>query len=143
MNVLLYAHREDSHPEHARYAAWVTALATGAEPYALSVLVLTGVVRIATNPRIFSPPSTLDQALAFIAELVRQPMARLVGPGPRHWELVTELCRSSGAKAKLVADAAHAAVALEHGCTFVTTDSDFGRFPNLRWRHPLAPVPAP
>lgn len=138
VNVLLYAHRADSHPEHARYAAWVAALATGAEPFALSVLVLTGVLRIATNPRIFPRPSTLDEALAFTGELVRQPMARLVGPGPRHWELLSELCRESGATAKLVADAAHAAVALEHGCTFVTTDSDFGRFPRLRWRHPLA-----
>ena len=138
MNVLLYAHRADSHPEHARYATWVAALATGAEPFALSVLVLTGVLRIATNPRIFPRPSTLDEALAFTGELVRQPMARLVGPGPRHWELLSELCRESGATAKLVADAAHAAVALEHGCTFVTTDADFGRFPRLRWRHPLA-----
>jgi toxin-antitoxin system PIN domain toxin len=140
VNVLLYAHREDSHTEHKRYAAWVTALATGTEPFALSVLVLAGVLGIATNPRIFPRPSTLDEALDFTSELVRQPTARLVGPGPRHWELVTALCRQSGATGKLVADAAHAAVALEHGCTFVTTDSDFGRFPNLRWRHPLAPA---
>lgn len=95
VNVLLYAHRKDSHPEHARYAAWVMALATGAEPFALSVLVLTGVLRIATNPRIFKRPSTLDEVLAFTGELVRQPMARLVGPGPRHWILLTELRRSS------------------------------------------------
>jgi len=140
VNVLLYAHREDSHPEHARYAAWVTDLATGAEPFALSVLVLAAVVRIATNPRVFKPASALDQALSFVGELARRPTARLVGPGPRHWELLTELCRQSGATSKLVADAAHAAVALEHGCTFVTTDADFGRFPRLRWRHPLAPA---
>jgi uncharacterized protein len=101
--------------------------------------VLTGVVRIATNPRVFPQPSRLVEVLDFAAELVRQPMARLVGPGPRHWDLVTELCRQTGASGKLVADAAHAAVALENGCTFVTTDSDFGRFPDLRWRHPLAP----
>jgi toxin-antitoxin system PIN domain toxin len=122
VNVLLYAHREDSHPEHPRYAAW------------------TGVVRIATSSRIFPRPSRLAEVLDFTAELVRQPMARLVGPGPRHWELVTELCRQSGASGKLVADAAHAAVALENGCTFVTTDSDFGRFPGLRHRHPLSPA---
>ncbi len=104
----------------------------------MSVLVLTGVIRIATNPRIFKPASTLDQVLAFTGELVRRPTARLIGPGPRHWVLLTELCRQAGATTKLVADAAHAAVALEHGCTLVTTDSDFGRFPGLRWQHPLA-----
>jgi toxin-antitoxin system PIN domain toxin len=138
VNVLLYAHREDSHPEHSRYAEWVTRLATGEEPFALSVLALVGVIRIATNPRIFKPASTLDQALAFTEELLRRPTARLIGPGPRHWILVTDLCQRTGATSKLVADAAHAAVAIEHGCTLVTTDSDFGRFPGLRWQHPLA-----
>jgi toxin-antitoxin system PIN domain toxin len=138
VNVLIYAHREDSHPEHARFAEWVTGLANGKEPFALSVLVLTAVVRIVTNPRIFRPASTLDQALSFADQLLRRPTARLIGPGPRHWILLTELCRQAGATSKLVADAAHAAVALEHGCTFVTTDADFGRFPGLRWQHPLA-----
>jgi toxin-antitoxin system PIN domain toxin len=138
VNVLVYAHREDSHPEHSRFASWVTRLATGPEPFALSVLALVGLVRIVTNPRIFRRPSTLEEALAFTGELTRRPTARLLGPGPKHWDLVTELCRSADATAKLVADAQHAAVAIEHGCTLITTDSDFGRFPHLRWRHPLA-----
>jgi toxin-antitoxin system PIN domain toxin len=140
VNVLIYAHREDSHPEHPRFASWLTALATGPEPFALSVLTLVGLLRVVTNPRIFKRPSTLDEALDFASELVRRPTARLVGPGPLHWELVTELCREAGATAKLVADAQHAAVAIENGCTFVTTDADFARFPRLRWHHPLAPA---
>ena len=115
----------------------MTALATGPEPFALSVLALVGLVRIVTNPRVFKRPSTLDEVLAFTAELVRRPTARLVAPGPGHWELVTELCRVSQATGKLVADAQHAAVAIEHGCTLVTTDADFARFPSLRWQHPL------
>jgi hypothetical protein len=40
------------------------------------------------------------------------------------------LCRESGATGKLVADAQHAAIAVEHGCTMVSTDSDFSRFGN-------------
>jgi toxin-antitoxin system PIN domain toxin len=138
VNVLLYAHREDGHVEHARYADWLTKLATGPEPFALSVLVLAAVIRIATNPRIFRRPSTPDEVLAFLGELVRRPTARLVAPGPRHWDVFTEICRATGATGKLVADAQHAAVAVEHGCTFVTTDADFLRFPMLRSRHPLA-----
>lgn len=39
VNVLVYAHVEDSTPDHAEYAAWITRLATGPEPFALSVLV--------------------------------------------------------------------------------------------------------
>lgn len=137
VNVLVYAHREDSTADHPAYAAWLTALATGSEPFALSVLALAGVVRIVTNPRIFGRPSTLDEAFAFVDELVARPTARVVGPGPRHLEIFRRLCTASGATAKLVADAQHAAVAVEHGCTMVTTDADFDRLPGIRWEHPL------
>ncbi len=137
VNVLVYAHREDGHAEHPRFAAWITSLATGPEPFALSLLALAGFVRVVTNPRVFRQASTLDQALEFTGELVRRPTARLIGPGPQHWDLVTELCRATKATGKLVADAQHAAVAIEHGCTWVTTDADFARFPHLRWGHPF------
>ena len=139
VNVLVYAHVEDSTLDHADYATWITGLATGPEPFALSVLVLSGFVRIVTNPRVFNPPSTLDQSLAFVSSLVERPKARLVGPGPDHLDIFQRLCRESRASGKLVADAQHAAVAIEHGCTMVSTDSDFHRFPGLRWRHPLRP----
>jgi toxin-antitoxin system PIN domain toxin len=139
VNVLVYAHREDSTVDHSRYAAWLTDLATRREPFALSVLALSAVVRITTNPRIFRRPSNLDEVFAFIEELRARPNARVVGPGPEHLAIFEDLCRRAGATGKLVADAQHAAVAVEHGCTLVTTDSDFDRFPALRWRHPLRP----
>lgn len=140
VNVLLYAHRSDSTPDHPQYADWLERLATGPEPFALSVLVLAAVMRIATNPRIFDPPSTLEEALAFVAELVDRPGARIVAPGPDHLAILERLCRDSRATGKLVADAQHAAVAIEHGCTMVSADSDFSRFRGLRWRHPLRPA---
>ena len=139
VNVLIYAHVEEIVPEHPEYAAWITRLATGPEPFALSVLVLAGFVRVVTNPRIFAPPSTLDRSFAFIASLVERPTARIVGPGPDHLDIFERLCRESGATGKLVADAQHAAIAIEHGCTMASTDSDFSRFPGLRWQHPLSP----
>jgi toxin-antitoxin system PIN domain toxin len=139
VNVLIYAHVEDSIPDHAEYATWITRLATGPEPFALSVLVLSGFVRVVTNPRVFDPPSTLDRSFAFVSSLVERPTARIVGPGPDHLDIFERLCRESGATGKLVADAQHAAIAVEHGCTMVSTDSDFSRFPGLRWQHPLRP----
>ncbi|MBW3565702.1 MAG: type II toxin-antitoxin system VapC family toxin [Acidobacteria bacterium] len=137
VNVLIYAHREDSTPEHPAFASWLRELATGQAPFALSVLALGGVVRIVTNPRIFVRPSTLEEAFAFIGELVMRPQARVVAPGPKHMQIFERLCRQSGATGKLAADAQHAAVAIEHGCTLVTTDADFNRFPQVRWQHPL------
>lgn len=142
VNVLIYAHFEDIVAEHAEYANWLTRLATGPEPFALSVLVLSGFVRVATNHRIFDPPSTLENAFAFVSSLVERPTARIVGPGPDHLEIFERLCRDARATGKLVADAQHAAIAVEHGCTLVTTDSDFNRFAGVRWRHPLRPEDA-
>ena len=139
VNVLVYAHREDSIANHAEYARWTSGLATGPEPFALSVLVLSGFLRIVTNPRVFSPPSSFDSAFAFVSELTVRPTARIVGPGPEHLPIFERLCREAGATGKLIADAQHAAVAVEHGCTMVTTDADFDRFPGLRWQHPLRP----
>jgi toxin-antitoxin system PIN domain toxin len=140
VNVLVYAHREDSTQDHPRYARWMIDLATGPEPFALSVLALSGLARITTNPSIFRRPSTLDEVFAYVAELVRRPTARIVGPGSGHLAIFEQLCRESGAAGKLVADAQHAAVAIEHGCTMVSTDSDFDRFRGLRWQHPLRPT---
>jgi toxin-antitoxin system PIN domain toxin len=80
----------------------------------------------------------MNRALAFVETLRGQPNCVLVSPGPRHWEIFRELCERAGAKGNLVADAYHAATAIEHGCEWITTDRDYARFPGLRWRHPLA-----
>ena len=80
-----------------------------------------------------------NEVFAFIGELTARPTARVVSPGPEHLEIFEQLCRDSGATGKLVADAQHAAIALENGCTMVTTDADYDRFPGLRWQHPLRP----
>ncbi len=135
VNVLVYAHRQES-PGHRRYADWLTALATGSEPFALSELVLHGFVRVVTNPRIFAPPSTVRQAFQFIEQLLGRPNCTLIRPGPAHWGIFRELCDRGNVRDKLSADAVHAALAIESGCEWVTADTDFARFaPPLRWRH--------
>jgi uncharacterized protein len=73
----------------------------------------------------------------FIGQLMMRPQARVVAPGPKHMQIFERLCRQTGATGKLAADAQHAAVAIEHGCTLATTDADFSRFPQVRWQHPL------
>jgi toxin-antitoxin system PIN domain toxin len=135
VNVLIYAHREDA-PEHDRYAAWLRALTESDEPFALADAVLASLLRIVTNPRIFDPATPMDTALAFCQRLVEWPRASLIAPSRRHWDLFVDLCRDI--KGPLVADAYIAALAIEHGCELITTDSAFARFRGLRWRHPLA-----
>lgn len=135
VNVLIYAHREDA-PEHARYATWLRMLTVSAEPFALSEIVLAGYIRLVTNKKIFSPPTPTETAIAFCQRLATRPRAVLVRPTPRHWEVFVKLCRDI--EGPLVSDAYLAALAIEHGCELITTDSDFARFAGLRWRHPLS-----
>jgi toxin-antitoxin system PIN domain toxin len=137
VNVLVYAHRAES-PEHPRYGDWLRRLAEGAEPYGLSELGASAFVRIVTNPKIWSEPTSVEQALEFIDRLRRRSNARLLTHGPGSWDVFSRLCRAARARGKLVADAYHAALAIEHGCEFVTADADFARFAGLRHRHPLA-----
>lgn len=91
-----------------------------------------------THPRIFSPPTPVVEALASANHLRSQPNVLLVTPGARHWEIFQRLCEAADAKGNLVADAYLAALAIESGAQWITTDRDFSRFPGLRWRHPLA-----
>lgn len=135
VNVLIYAHREDA-PEHVRYAAWLKTLAESDEPFAVAGIALASFLRIVTNDKIFDPPTPMEAAIAFCQRLVEWPRAVLVTPSRRHWDLFVGLCESI--HGPLVADAYLAALAIEHGCELITTDSDFARFKGLRWRHPLS-----
>jgi toxin-antitoxin system PIN domain toxin len=135
VNVLVYAHREDE-VAHAAASAWVEATVNGREPFALSVLVIVGFVRIVTNPRIYKEPTPTPLALAAVDAMLTRPNCTLCLPGPRHWQLVSQLCRDTQAAGKIVADAQHAAIAIEHGCEWVSRDRDFARFESggLRWK---------
>ena len=137
VNVLVYAFR-DAAPDHERYRAWLEATVDAEEPFAVADVVLSGFVRLATHPRIFDPPASLEEAFGFARALRGSPTAVLVAPGPRHFDLFEKLCRDGGARGNLVSDAYLAALVIESGSELVTTDRDFARFPGLRWRHPLS-----
>jgi uncharacterized protein len=137
-NVLIYAQRHDA-DRHEEYQAWMEDLVNGPEPYAVSDFAVMGMIRVITNPRTYrEQPTSIEDALAFAGEIRSQPHASVVNPGPRFWNVFTQLCKQAGVRGNLVPDAYLAALAIEHGCEFITTDRDFGKFPGLRWRHPLA-----
>ena len=136
VNILVSAFKEGS-PDHGVIRSWLETLVNGDETYGISDLVCSGFLRIVTNPRIFEPPSTLDEALAFLARVRDSQNCVLVNPGARHWEIFVGLCRSAGARGSLIPDAYHAALAIESGSEWVTLDGDFARFRGLRWRRPI------
>ena len=137
VNVLVYAHNELAE-DHPRFKAWLRDLTNGNEAFGMSDLVLSGFLRIVTNPSVFNPPSSTDDALAFAQRIRERPNCVPVAPGPRHWDIFTNLCRTARARGNLVPDAYLAALAIESGSEWITTDGDYARFPGLRWRHPFA-----
>ncbi|MDA0634910.1 type II toxin-antitoxin system VapC family toxin [Nonomuraea sp. MCN248] len=136
INVLVNAFRPEV-VEHKRYTAFLEDLINGDSSYAVSDFVVNGFIRIVTNRKVYINPDPLDRALTFAQSYRNQPHAVVVTPEDRHWDIFTRLCRRTGAVGKLAPDAYLAALAIEHGCEFVTCDRDFAKFEGLRWRSPL------
>ena len=137
VNVLVYACRRDAQ-RHGEFKAWLSETLGGAEAVGIAPESLAAVIRITTHARIWKAPLTLEQALAFTTAVRSAPTVVPVLPGPNHWRLFETLCKESGVRGNLVSDAWIAALAIEQGCTLMTTDRDFARFRGLRSEHPLS-----
>ena len=136
VNVLVYAHREDV-KDHRAYRDWLESVINSNTAYGFSELVLSGFIRVATHPRVFETPSSLEVAIAFAEQLRTAEHAVCLAPGRNHWPLFLNCARSISARGNEIPDAYHAALAPEWDCDWVTTDKGFRRFKGLRVRHPL------
>jgi len=136
VNIFVYAFREDT-PLHSRAKEWLEEQLHGERPYGYSDLVLSSFLRIVTNPRIFKLPAPVDTALDFTQTIRLQPQAVSISPGEHHWSIFSDLCGHGKLSGNLIPDAFLAAIALESGCEWITTDRDYARFPGLNRRNPL------
>jgi toxin-antitoxin system PIN domain toxin len=136
VNILVYAFREDAE-NHATFRSWLEGLVNSNDAYGITDLVLSGFLRIVTNPRAFNLPTPMAEALTFVERLRNAPNCVLVAPGSRHWEIFRALCESGGVRGNLVPDAYFAALAIESGSEWITTDGDYARFRGLRGRRPF------
>ena len=123
--------------EIAAYREWLETTINGEAAFGLSDLVVSGFLRAVTHPKALIPPSPLAHAMGFAAALRSLPNRVAVTRGPDHWRIFGRLCREADVRGNLVPDAFLAALAIERGCEWITTDGDFARFRGLRWRHPL------
>jgi toxin-antitoxin system PIN domain toxin len=136
VSVLLQALvRSASHHEICRRA--VESLRGRPAQMACSELILAAVVRIATNPKLFRPAAAPADVFAYVDTLRDDPDAVLIAPGQRHWRIYRDLVLRAGIRGPDTTDAYLAALAIEHGCEWWTTDAGFGRFTALRWRNLL------
>lgn len=137
VNVLIYAFRPDS-PHHHSCRPWFDRVTREDSAFGVSRLALSALVRITTNRKSYPDPETSAEAFAFCNWILDRPNAIAVEPGDRHWPIFERLCRETETTGPRVTDAWFAALAIEHGCEWVTLDRDYARFPGLRWKTPDA-----
>jgi toxin-antitoxin system PIN domain toxin len=139
-NILLYAYNAKAE-QHERSRAWLEAVLSGPDLVRFTWLTLWAFLRIATSPRVFDRPLSAAEAQVAVSSWLTQPVADIVEPGERHWEILGRLLDDGQTVGPLVMDAVLAAIALEHGATLFTTDRDFSRFDGLEWINPLVAKP--
>jgi toxin-antitoxin system PIN domain toxin len=136
-NLLLYASsRRD--PQHEVAREWLERALNGSTRVGLPWQSLTAFLRVSTNPRVFEAPLTPERACDQVAEWLAAPSVWVPSPTERHAEVLSDLVRRYRVVGPLVSDAVLAALAVEHGVSIASTDSDFARFREIRWENPLA-----
>lgn len=136
-NLLLYAVNEDA-PQHERATRWLTERLNGSRRVGLPWQSLASFLRIATHPRAFPRPLPASVAWERIMDWLAAPTSWIPEPGPGHGRVLGELVVRHDVCGNLVPDAQLAALALEHGLTVVSADTDFARFREVRWENPIA-----
>jgi toxin-antitoxin system PIN domain toxin len=136
VNLPVHALNSNS-PVHAKARRWWDAQLSGVSPVGLPWTVVFGFVRITTNPRMLAEPLTVSEATGYVRSWFEQPCVRTVEPLDGHWALAASLLEQAGTGGNLTTAAHLAALAIQHGCELCSTDTDFARFPRLRWRNPL------
>ncbi len=136
VNVLIYALNEDA-PLHRQAKSWLETVLGGTETVGLSWTVLLAFLRLTTRPGVFRNPLKVATAFEVVNAWLEQPSVTTVEPTARHLSTLRDLVLPFGTGGNLTSDAHLAALAIEHGAELCSTDSDFARFPRLRWRNPL------
>ena len=136
-NILVYAHRAESAFHDAAYAG-IQSLAEGARPWGIPVACLHEFLSITTNPKIFSPVSTYEQALAQVDAWLASPSVQILHSSGQHWLVLAGLARKGKLQGGQFHDARIAALCIENGVSVLwSADRDFGRFKALKTINPL------
>lgn len=137
LNLLIYAVNRDA-PFHDTACRWWEASLSDNEPVGLAWAVVLGFLRVTTNGRIMPNPLDADKAIELINDWLNQPVAIVVSPTERHWDIFRHIIAPLGTAGNLTTDAHLAALAVEHGATLYSTDNDFARFQLVKWVNPLS-----
>ncbi|HWB71733.1 MAG TPA: TA system VapC family ribonuclease toxin [Egibacteraceae bacterium] len=134
-NVLLFAVDERSR-FHEVARDWLVQQLNGPRRIGLPWPSLMAFLRISTHPRAAERPLTPDEAWQHVSDWLACDAAWVPTPTRRHADVLGSLVSTHQLRGNLMADAA---LAIEHGLTVVSADTDFARFAEIRWQNPVAP----
>lgn len=136
-NVLVYAHRAECSFYEQAFAR-LKSLAEGGQPWGIPVCCLHEFLSVVTNPKIFTPASSFEQALAQVDAWLASPQAHVLHSTAQHWRVLSELTRKAKLQGGQFHDARIAAICLENDVSVLwSADRDFGRFSGLKTFNPL------
>ena len=136
INLLVYAYNAEA-PGHERARIWWETSLSEPRPVGLPWAVMLGYMRLMTSRTVRIEPFTPSEAIGDIRSWLERPQVVVLNPGPRHLDLIQQLMDTAGASGQLTTDVHLAALAIEHQAEVFSNDSDFSRFPGLRWTDPL------
>ena len=136
LNLLVYAYN-DGAPNHRSARRWWEGLINGTERVGVPWIVATGFVRLMTHPAALTSPVSPVDAVRHLRSWFRYAHLTPINPGPEHLAHLERCLDAAGVGANLVTDAHIAALAMEYQAEVHSNDTDFDRFPGLRWRNPL------
>jgi toxin-antitoxin system PIN domain toxin len=137
VNILIYAVNRDA-PLHSRAKSWLEATLSGTETIGIPWTSILAFLRLTTRAGLFRKPMPLNAAFDVLDSWLEQPSVIIIDPGPRHRIILRGLLSAIGTGGNLTSDAHLAALALERHAELCSFDRDFVRFPDLKWRDPLA-----
>lgn len=135
-NLLVYAVNADA-PDHDAARTWLDDRLNGPVGVGLPWSVLTGFVRLVSNPRVLPNPMPIARAWEQVEEWLDLNSTFTPEPTHRHRAILDDLIPLVS-RAELMPDAHLAALAMEYGLVLCSADADFERFPGLAWKNPLA-----
>ena len=136
-NILVYAERVES-PFYEKADRCIAELAEGQTPWAIPWPCVHEFISVVTRRGVFTPPTTMEQALRQVEYWMESPSLRLLSESGAYWQELRKMALQGKMTGAMIHDARVAALCRQHGVRVLwSADRDFSRCGGLRVENPL------
>ena len=135
-NLLMYAYNTGS-ILHSDAKKWWEKILNSGSRIGIPWVVSSGFIRLMTHRKVLDSPIKFTSALEIVEGWMSFDQVSPINPGNRHLAIFREMLEAAGVGGNLVTDAHIAAIGVEYQAEVHSNDSDFGRFPGLKWINPI------